>query len=544
MLSQATSGELASLLMKLSQGEKEIEILRQLLCEKIDFDPYTVFSTLDRYRSSFLTPKDFKEFLTKHGVPVGDNELFLLVRQYDSDNDSKITLDDFFQFCLPSTDLNLRSRTLARASRRLSYDVEYSFLRLLEREASLHKEIEERRRQLAAKDDFTVLSCFQKIAGNSSYIEESQIVEFLRSHGHYVMVEDIDALLRRVDTDGDMMLNYTEFLEALLTITTVFTKYEDKKEKSNTSSPAKSESTKKEEAVKNEDLLDLDQALKLSDIEDDPVHRPSTDTQQMPEPSLEQFITPKKPGTPVDELDLVTPEHKETRIPKREMTFNPDIKKELSYSEIPAHDFSSLAFLYLHILKIEKQREIVLQELAQKLDFNPKAIFDEAAVEETVMSEDMSAWLKRYKEEDLEEINFEILHKDFATGMPLQGFLEFLLPRDQEYTESLFTRFEEEQKISLETVELLYSTLKVIESYHAGLEEEKKILSGLPLEGIFEAIDQDKDGYISKEELSYFLGTQGIWLNSNDLELLLRKLDKEGKGAISQQDFQEQVLSR
>jgi hypothetical protein len=194
-------------------------------------------------------------------------------------------------------------------------------------------------------------------------------------------------------------------------------------------------------------------------------------------------------------------------------------------------------------LKIEKQREIVLQELAQKLDFNPKAIFDEASVEETVMAEDMTVWFKRYKEEDYEDINFDIIHKDFATGMSLQAFLEFLLPRDQEYTESLFARFEEEQKISSETVELLYSTLKVIESYHAGLEEEKKILSGLPLDGIFEAIDQDKDGYISKEELSYFLGTQGIWLNSNDLELLLRKLDKEGKGAISQQDFQEQVLS-
>ena len=63
MLSIETEARITKLLLKLAEGEKSIEIIREIICNKIDFDPLSAFKLLDKDNNNYLTEKDIKYFL-------------------------------------------------------------------------------------------------------------------------------------------------------------------------------------------------------------------------------------------------------------------------------------------------------------------------------------------------------------------------------------------------------------------------------------------------------------------------------------------------
>ncbi len=63
MLSLETEARITKLLLKIAEGEKSIEIIRQVICSKIDFDPLSAFKCLDSENNNYLTEKNFKHFL-------------------------------------------------------------------------------------------------------------------------------------------------------------------------------------------------------------------------------------------------------------------------------------------------------------------------------------------------------------------------------------------------------------------------------------------------------------------------------------------------
>lgn len=63
MLSIETETRILKLLLTLAEGEKAVEIIRQVLCGKIDFDPLSAFKLLDKENNNFLTEKNLKHFL-------------------------------------------------------------------------------------------------------------------------------------------------------------------------------------------------------------------------------------------------------------------------------------------------------------------------------------------------------------------------------------------------------------------------------------------------------------------------------------------------
>lgn len=63
MLSIETEARITKLLLALAEGEKSIEIIRQIICGKIDFDPLSAFKLLDKKNNNYLTENDIKFFL-------------------------------------------------------------------------------------------------------------------------------------------------------------------------------------------------------------------------------------------------------------------------------------------------------------------------------------------------------------------------------------------------------------------------------------------------------------------------------------------------
>ena len=63
MLTLETEARLCTLIKAIADNEKELEIYRQLLSEKPNFEPYAAFIRIDRYRKENVSVSDLKDFL-------------------------------------------------------------------------------------------------------------------------------------------------------------------------------------------------------------------------------------------------------------------------------------------------------------------------------------------------------------------------------------------------------------------------------------------------------------------------------------------------
>ena len=102
MLSLETERRLAQLLNQIIECERTIEHSRQDLCRNPNFDPYGAFNAIDRLAVRGLSLSDLRDFQSRVGIFSTSDDLNLLIKQYDSDNDGRLSMTDFFQLVLSS----------------------------------------------------------------------------------------------------------------------------------------------------------------------------------------------------------------------------------------------------------------------------------------------------------------------------------------------------------------------------------------------------------------------------------------------------------
>jgi len=89
---------------------------------------------------------------------------------------------------------------------------------LIFKEVNLHLKAENMKRSLESSYDFSVRAAFKAIDDwNYNFIDKQNLKRFLRSMGHLASKQEIVAILRRLDLDGDAKINLQEFGEAIKT---------------------------------------------------------------------------------------------------------------------------------------------------------------------------------------------------------------------------------------------------------------------------------------------------------------------------------------
>lgn len=121
---------------------------------------------------------------------------------------------------LPCTDNLLRNVTLDRPSFRvgrfdsLPYDIERALLDILEKEIDLQRRLDILKRELEIRYDYSSLAAYRSVDRyNDGRINTFNLGAFLRNCGHYASETELLAIVRRIDTDGDAQLSYSEFAE-------------------------------------------------------------------------------------------------------------------------------------------------------------------------------------------------------------------------------------------------------------------------------------------------------------------------------------------
>jgi len=121
---------------------------------------------------------------------------------------------------LPCEDNFLRNVTLDRPSGRvgrydhLPRDIELAITAVIELEIDLQRRLEGLKRELELQYDYSPFAAFRSIDRyNSGRMDTVNTGSFLRQNGHYASEMELLAIIRRFDTDGDAVVNYTEFAE-------------------------------------------------------------------------------------------------------------------------------------------------------------------------------------------------------------------------------------------------------------------------------------------------------------------------------------------
>lgn len=139
MQNTETRQKLVNLLLDIAEGERQIEVLRQILCELKEFEPYAAFQRIDRSRKNSLTVTDILKFLSDNHTPHTEEYCSIFLRHYDIDSDNRLDYSEFLKVVLPADNPPLRALVTQKETYKVSegeslkHEVEFALVNLIDK---------------------------------------------------------------------------------------------------------------------------------------------------------------------------------------------------------------------------------------------------------------------------------------------------------------------------------------------------------------------------------------------------------------------------
>lgn len=199
----------SNFVMKICTQERYIELKRQMLCDKSDFEPYVAFQRLTRSMNSGITASNIQRFLSENLIDLSLDRCRTLVSHYDADKDGILSYKEFLEIVLPKEHPDLRAFVTQREcfeineEEYLSYDTEVALAVLLEREISIFEDTYYEKEEL----DECGLNGHKIVelvgADKDQSLNFKNLQRYLLENGLMPYDSEIISFLRRVDRDDD-----------------------------------------------------------------------------------------------------------------------------------------------------------------------------------------------------------------------------------------------------------------------------------------------------------------------------------------------------
>ena len=207
MVSIETEARIAKILLTLAEGERNIEISRQVLSDNNDYDAYQIFKFLDFEGKNRIDACNIIEFLRTKGIYVNLTEINLIILFYDQDYDGSLSFNEFIN--LIQTEKS-KPTPKVLSSNNLSYNIEYSLIKLLQKEIELSKNLLISLNELKTRYDFNIHNIFHSLKSNC-FIDEESIKKFLKRNSARAIKSDIKSIIKRLDINKDGKIDLCEF---------------------------------------------------------------------------------------------------------------------------------------------------------------------------------------------------------------------------------------------------------------------------------------------------------------------------------------------
>ena len=208
MLSIETDKRLAKLMMQLAEGERTIEITRQVLSDLYDFDAYQIFKNLDIEGKNRIDAINIIEFLKNKGIYTSQEEAKLIILFYDQDFDGVLTYPEFIN--LVQSEKSIHKSPNFSPTDCLSYNVDRSLGKLLEKEVELARMVLYILKDLRCRYDFNIHDLYHSVK-NWNFITSDSILNFLEKNGFSYLESDIKSIIKRMDLNRDGKIDLSEF---------------------------------------------------------------------------------------------------------------------------------------------------------------------------------------------------------------------------------------------------------------------------------------------------------------------------------------------
>ena len=208
MLSIETDKRLAKLMMQLAEGERTIEITRQVLSDLYDFDAYQIFKNLDLEGKNRIDSDNITEFLKNKGIYTSEEEAKLIILFYDQDFDGVLTYPEFIN--LVQSEKSIHKSPNFSPNDCLGYNVDRTLGKLLEKESELARMILYILKDLKCRYDFNIHELYHSVK-NWNFITADSIRNFLEKNDFSYLESDIKSIIKRMDLNKDGKIDLGEF---------------------------------------------------------------------------------------------------------------------------------------------------------------------------------------------------------------------------------------------------------------------------------------------------------------------------------------------
>ena len=208
MLSIETDKRLAKLMMQIAEGERTIEISRQVLSDLYDFDAYQIFKNLDVEGKNRIDSKNIIDFLKNKGIYTSPEEACLIILFYDQDFDGVLTYPEFIN--LVQSEKSVHKSPNFSPTDCLSYNVDRSLGKLLEKEVELARMVLYILKDLKCRYDFNIHDLYHSVK-NWNFITPDSIRNFLEKNDFSYLESDVKSIIKRMDLNKDGKIDLGDF---------------------------------------------------------------------------------------------------------------------------------------------------------------------------------------------------------------------------------------------------------------------------------------------------------------------------------------------
>ena len=203
---------LKKLMKGLIQQEKELDRYREAICFRADFTIKAVFSLFDKKKRQTVSDLEFERGLREFNIKTSANNIFLIYRHYDCNNDGLLTFSNFLEILSPRSQVHknlLNNRGTFQLSQETKSLLTQIFLLVIE----LEQNADRLRKQLSSKN-CTLIELFRIIDKSGTGVATiNEFREVLKQYRIQPTINDLNSLVSRFDSNRDGKVTFTEFFE-------------------------------------------------------------------------------------------------------------------------------------------------------------------------------------------------------------------------------------------------------------------------------------------------------------------------------------------
>ena len=208
MCSPETEQKLCKLLLILAEGERTIEISRQVLSDLKEFDSFQIFKNIDIEDKNKIDCYSIINFLRIKGIYCTEEEASLIILFYDQNYDNVLSYPEFINVI--QSEKSLKNNLNKPPKDKIPFDVDYSLGKLLEKEVELSRKFIYALKDIKCRYDFNIHNLYHKIKYFNSITNESLRVFFQKNEVSF-LESDIKLILKRLDLNKDGIIDLCEF---------------------------------------------------------------------------------------------------------------------------------------------------------------------------------------------------------------------------------------------------------------------------------------------------------------------------------------------